>query len=104
IHRHGFGPRPHRRLRGQPVKAVVDLDCVKSLGVPREHFRCRKAARIERPSPMLVMPPRGADMNSFRGSMIASSAGYCCGPSLFAQVITAFATLWPSVLPESISL
>src|SRR5206468_12508777 len=48
--------------RRQFVKAIVDFNCVESIGIPTEHFGRWQVFWIERSTPMLVVPSRCANV------------------------------------------
>lgn len=48
-------------LGGQPVKAVVDFDCVEVFDVPGQILSGGQFLRVETTAPMLVTPSGGAD-------------------------------------------
>src|SRR5581483_2311993 len=50
-------------FQGEPVKGIVDFDCLKFTSVPGKHLRRWKTRWIKIGNPVLVMPARCADVN-----------------------------------------
>src|SRR5436305_524412 len=71
--------------KGQPIEGGIDLHGVEEGGVVLEPPARRQALRIDEPPPVLVVPPRAADVYRLHASS-APPAPHTIRRSVFARV------------------